>query len=204
MNLFASERIIFVRERSNGYYHPFSYFISKILFDIFPLRVLPPIFLGIIIYPMVGLSLDNNAFFKFLTILVLFNLTSAAICLLIGIAIKENTVANLIGILVMLFSLLFAGLFLNRDSVPLYAKWLQYLSIFHYAYEALIINEVKYLTLTEYKYGLQIQIPGSVILTTFGFDVRALWRDLIGLGVIFVGFIVSGYGLLYWRLVEKR
>jgi hypothetical protein len=62
-------------------------------------------------------------------ILVLFNLAAAAICLFIGIVFKDGGVANLIGSLVMLFSLLFAGWLLNHDSIPKAAVWLQSVSL---------------------------------------------------------------------------
>jgi ribose/xylose/arabinose/galactoside ABC-type transport system permease subunit len=72
--------------------------------------------MGVIIYPMVGLVSGWSEFFSFLLVLVLFNLTSAALCLFIGIVFQESGVANLIGSLVMLFSLLFAGLLLNHGK----------------------------------------------------------------------------------------
>jgi hypothetical protein len=37
------------------------------------------------------------------------------------------------------------------------------LSFFNYAFEALIVNEVVYLTLTEEKYGLQIDVSNGYI-----------------------------------------
>ena len=84
------------------------------IFDIIPLRVLPPLLMGLIIYPTVGLVPGVSEFFAFLLVLILFNLTSAAMCLFIGIVFEEPGVASLIGSLVMLFSLLFAGLLLNH------------------------------------------------------------------------------------------
>lgn len=204
LNLFADERVIFVRERANDYYQPISYYLSKVVFDVIPLRVLPPILLGLIVYPLVGLSTDDGAFWKFLLILVLFNLTAASICLMIGILIQDAGVASLVGCLVMLFSLLFAGLFLNQDSMPPGTVWFKYLSIFHYAYEALAVNEVKYLTLTEKKFGLSIEVPGATILSTFGFDSSALWTDVIGLAVFFGVFLIAGYVCLHVVLVERR
>lgn len=204
LSLFADERIIFVRERANGYYRPISYYAAKVIFDIVPLRVFPPIVLGLILYPLVGLTFDNGAFWKFLLILTLFNLTSAAVCLLIGILIKNSGVANLVGSLFMLFSLLFAGLFLNHDSMPTGTVYFQYLSIFHYAYEALAVNEVRYLTLIEKKFGLSIEVPGATILSTFGFDSGAVFSDIIGLFSFFLFFLVAGYVALHFRLVERR
>ena len=128
LTVFSSERLLFVRERANGYYAPITYFAAKVVFDIVPLRLIPPIIMGVIIYPMVGLKPEWGSFFKFMLILVLFNLAAAAICLFIGIIFKDGGVANLIGSLVMLFSLLFAGLLLNHDAIPKAAVWLQAVS----------------------------------------------------------------------------
>lgn len=204
LNVFSSERLLFTRERANGYYSPVTYFASKVLFDIIPLRIIPPILMGIIIYPMTGLKADAGHFFVFILVLVLFNLAAAAVCLFIGIVCKDNSVANLIGSLVMLFSLLFAGLLLNQDKIPEGAKWLQWLSIFHYAFESLIVNEVSKLTLVDKKYGLDITVPGAAILSSFGFDNSAMWRDIICLGVYAAGFVVLAYAAMHILLVEKR
>jgi len=152
--------------------------------------------MGLIIYPMVGLVSGWSEFGSFLLVLVLFNLTSAALCLFIGIIFQESGVANLIGSLVMLFSLLFAGLLLNHgtiperhcadlDSIPRGFTWIQNLSIFHYAFEALIVNEMRYLTLYEQKFGLSVEVPGAAILRIFGFNALAFWKDVGGLAIIF-------------------
>jgi ABC-type multidrug transport system ATPase subunit len=125
LTVFAPERLLFTRERAKGYYSPPAYFAAKVIFDIIPLRLLPPIILGIIVYPMTGLIPAWPNFLKFILFLVLFNLAAAAIFLFIGIVFRNSGVANLIGVLVMLFSLLFSGFFLNKESIPAVAKWLQ-------------------------------------------------------------------------------
>ncbi|KAF3924616.1 hypothetical protein AA313_de0202158 [Arthrobotrys entomopaga] len=204
LHVFSQERLLFVRERANGYYAPITYFSSKVVFDILPLRLLPPLILGAIVYPMVGLLPEWGAFFKFLLVLVLFNLATATLCLFIGIVFKDVGIANLVGSLVMLFSLLMAGLLLNHDKIPGPAKWLQVLSIFHYGFEALIVNEVTTLQLIDRKYGLDISVPGATILTTFGFNNQAYWVDVIGLGVFSGVFLVLGYLAMHFLLVERR
>lgn len=128
LTVFTTERLLFVRERANGYYHPITYFSAKVAFDVVPLRLLPPIIMGIIVYPMTGLIPAWPEFFRFILVLVLFNLAAANICLFIGIVFRDGGVANLIGSLVMLFSLLFAGLLLNHDAIPKSALWLQTVS----------------------------------------------------------------------------
>ncbi|KAK3330063.1 hypothetical protein B0H66DRAFT_508897 [Apodospora peruviana] len=204
LGVFSQERLLFVRERANGYYSPVTYFAAKVVFDIVPLRIIPPILLGAIIYPMTGLVAEPGKFFIFILVLVLFNLAAAAICLFIGIVCKDSGVANLIGSLVMLFSLLFAGLLLNHNAIPAAAIWLQWLSIFHYGFEALIVNEVTALTLVDRKHGIDITVPGAAILSAFGFDNQAMWMDIINLGIFGVAFIILAYGAMHVLLVEKR
>lgn len=207
LSTFSTERMVFVRERANGYYVPITYYASKLVFDIVPLRLIPPILVGIIVYPMTGLQAHWGIFFKFILIIVLFNLAAAAISLTIGIAFKDGAMANLIGVLVMLFSLLFAGLLLNLnkdDPTNQASKWLQMLSIFHYAYEALIVNEVSTLRLKDHRYGLDIEVPGASILSAFGFDNLAFWRDTIGLAVFGAAFVIIAYLAMHFLLIEKR
>ena len=65
-------------------------------------------------------------------------------------------------------------------------------------------NEVRWLTLTDRRYGLDIEVPGASILSAFGFDVLALWHDVIALATISAVLIVAAYGAIHFLLVEKR
>lgn len=125
LTVFGNERLLFVRERAKGYYSPLSYFVAKVIFDVVPLRLIPPIILGTVVYPMTGLVPAWPEFFKFILFLVLFNLAAATICLFIGIVFRNGGLANLIGSLVMLFSLLMSGFLLNHETIPKAAIWLQ-------------------------------------------------------------------------------
>ncbi|CAO3632026.1 unnamed protein product [Cunninghamella blakesleeana] len=204
LQVFSNERILFVRERANGYYSPFTYFLSKVLFDIIPLRVVPPLMMGLISYYMVGLVEGVPQFLKFLLVLVLFNLTAAACCLAIGVVFKNLSMANLLSCMVMLFSMLFAGLLLNKDTMSPYFGWLKYLSFFNYALEALLVNEMLYLQLTEVRFGLNIDVPGATILSTFGFNAKNYWPDVFRLTSMFLFFILFAYIWLVLFVKERR
>lgn len=67
-----------------------------------------------------------------------------------------------------------------------------------------MVNEVRYLSLIDHRYGLDIEVPGASILSAFGFDVLALWNDVIGLAVISAASLVLAYGAMHLLLVEKR
>jgi len=113
--------VLIILTSANGYYSTFTYFSSKegrieliclaprltwgfqILFDIFPLRFVPPLIFGGIVYGLVGLVPTVAGFWKFLLTLVLFNMTTASVVLLLSIAFDSISVASLVGTLVMLF-----------------------------------------------------------------------------------------------------
>ncbi|KAG7928078.1 hypothetical protein KL925_001378 [Ogataea polymorpha] len=204
LHSFSVERLVFVRERSNNYYHPLSYYVSKLLCDVIPLRLFPPVILMAIIYPLVGLNMEGNKFWLSMLILVLFNLAASLEILIIGILVKEPGSATMVGVLVLLFSLLFAGLFINKDTIPVQIAWFENISVFHYGYEALAVNEVNGLVLKEKKYGLDINVPGAVILSTFGFDVGAVGFDICWLAGMFGAFVVLGYLGLHYFVYETR
>ena len=97
----------------NGYYSSFTYFSStvhflrvcllQILFDILPLRLVPLLMFGGIVYGLVGLVPTVAGFWKFMLTLVLFNLTNASMVLWLSIGFASVSVASLVGTLIMLF-----------------------------------------------------------------------------------------------------
>ncbi|KAH8822872.1 hypothetical protein DL96DRAFT_1683868 [Flagelloscypha sp. PMI_526] len=205
LGLISSERILFMRERANGYYSSFTYFSSKVLFDILPLRLVPPLMFGGIIYSLVGLVPSVAAFWKFILTLVLFNLATASIVLWLSIAFSTVGVASLVGTLIMLFNLLFTGLLINRESVPEGLRWLHEASFFHAAFEALAVNELRYLTLKQHKYGVDLDVPAATILSMFGLRAQSFWWPNISLLAIFFGVATIGsYLTLHFFVREKR
>lgn len=73
------------------------------MFDILPLRLIPPLMFGGIAYGLVGLVPTVVEFWKFMLALVLFNLTTASVVLYFSIAFANVSVASLVGTLTMLF-----------------------------------------------------------------------------------------------------
>ena len=134
---------------------------------------------GGIVYGLVGLVPTVAGFWKFILTLVLFNLTTASVVLWLSIAFASVSVASLVGTLIMLFkfvdffilsygceliyhhrenSLLFTGLLINRESVTPAFQWLHTISFFHAAFEALAVNELRYLQLKEVKVSLFYEV----------------------------------------------
>ncbi|KAG0247815.1 hypothetical protein BG011_000887 [Mortierella polycephala] len=205
LGAFTESRTLFIKERSNGYYPPTPFILSTLLFDLVPLRILPSLFMGCISYFMIGLSPVIETFFKFLLILVLFNVATAMFCLVIAASVRATGVASLASSIVMLFMMLFGGFMINSGNIPAALTWVQYLSMFKYGFEALAVNEVATSTLIDNIQGVAFKVPGSLILQKlFGFDLGGYWRNMIILVAFVILFIAMFWLLVTWRLKERK
>lgn len=165
--------------------------------------MIPPLLFGSIVYYLVGFYSDSMTFLRFILSLVLFNLSCSSICLVIAILIENHGVANLVASLTILFSMLFGGFLLNKDSIPAVLSWLKYLSTFYYAYEALIVNELINVKLRDQTI-IDVVIAGRLILKQFGFDEDGYVRNVISLAVMFTVSLIVAFLFLKFLVKEKR
>lgn len=63
---------------------------------------------------------------------------------------------------------------------------------------------MRYLKLYEHRFGLDIEVPGASILSSFGFDPGAVWKDIISLGAMSGIVLVIAYICLHFILIERR
>ncbi|KAJ2070760.1 (ABC) transporter [Coemansia sp. S142-1] len=120
----------------------------------------------------------------------------------IGLLAEELVVSNFLASIMLLFSLLFGGLILNKESIPAILQPLCRMSSFNLAYEALAINELRHAHVEEVRFGLEIQIPTATIISSFGFDLLAYWPDVAVLcGVLLASLSLS---LLWLTFVIKE
>ncbi|KAG0197388.1 hypothetical protein BGX28_009118 [Mortierella sp. GBA30] len=205
LGAFTETRTLFIKERSNGYYPPLPFILSTLLFDLVPLRIVPSLFLGCISYFMIGFTPVVETFFKFLLILVLFNVATAMFCLVIAAGVRTTGIASLASSIVMLFMMLFGGFMINSGKIPAALTWVQYLSMFKYGFEALAVNEVATTTLIDNIQGVTFNVPGSLILQKlFGFDLGGYWRNMIFLVGFIILFIATFWMLVSLRLKERK
>ncbi len=68
----------FFRERARGYYSTGPYFASKIVVDLVPLRIVPPIHFSLIVYYLIGLNDGPARQLSFIVTMVLVNVVAAA------------------------------------------------------------------------------------------------------------------------------
>ncbi|UIZ22400.1 hypothetical protein KXD40_005058 [Peronospora effusa] len=205
MDLFISERPIFLREAGAMYYGAFSYFLAKATLDTLLLRILPASLFASIFYWIMGLQASTARFLLFSLTLVLFNVAAGAICLLVGVLSRRVGSANLIATVVLLVMLLFGGFLLNSQTMPSSVGWLKHLSIFSYAFEILMTNELKGLILKFDAPGYPaVPVYGEVYLKTLGMDYANRYYDVVALALIAMSLQVLAFLFLSLQVPLHR
>jgi ATP-binding cassette subfamily G (WHITE) protein 2 len=183
LELFLEGRNIFVRERAAGMYKASSYFVGTVLMDL-PLPLLYcSIFTGIA-YWMIGLQANWHCFFWYIVISYVINMCSYSLCLFVSCFAPSFAIANLIAPLVIVMFLLPSGFLVNIADLPVYWRWLKYVSFFRYGFEALMINEFSGLELTTNPSKFAPHRPGKPVMgddileERFNFDPSGFYADL--------------------------
>ncbi|KAF5834484.1 hypothetical protein DUNSADRAFT_8809 [Dunaliella salina] len=210
--IWCDDRLLFVRERAAGAYGTASYFTSVVLFDVLPMRLLPPLFFVAISYPMIGLRAGGLYWAHTLLVLVLSNITAASLSMAIGAALPSVALANMAGSLAVLLSMLFGGFLLSRNKMPGWIGWAAGLSYVRYAFEALVSTEFHGATGFRFTAFHQpgappdklphVNVSGDDILATFGFSTAdsAYWHNVAALTMLCGLLLGATFLLLKYRV----
>lgn len=140
IGVFPEQRRLIKRERAAGSYRPSSAYIAKIVSSL-PLLIIGNLVLTIPIYWAVGLRATVSQFFTFIVIALVHAFTANSMGFLIGSAVPNATVGQIITPLIIIVFMLFSGLLINIDSITVVLRWIQWISLITYTYKALSQNE---------------------------------------------------------------
>jgi len=205
IDIFFTERLLFLRERANGCYRTSAYFLSKAVSDLIPMRVIPALVLGCIVYYMIGFRPQFLHFVYFLVTLVLVSVTSTAMCFAISSIAPSVSVGNMVAILLQFFFLLFGGFLINFTNMTSYVKWIPRLSYITYGFTILMVNEFDGINVLINPDGYSpTLVPGRVILSQVGMDPNEFYADFVVLSSILVLYMSLSYVFLRFFVKEKR
>lgn len=166
VQVMPSKRLIFDRERSSGSYSVSAFYWGLTVSD-FPVQLLLPTLSTVLVYWTVGLQNDAEKFFVFWGILMVAFQAAFSIGFLIGSSVPNVEVGLALGPIIMVTNMLFAGFFVNLDDIPVFLRWISYVSFVRYGFQALSINEYTGLSLTCSSEELRMA-PGGVCPITTG------------------------------------
>uniref|UniRef100_A0A672LFG2 ATP-binding cassette, sub-family G (WHITE), member 2c n=1 Tax=Sinocyclocheilus grahami TaxID=75366 RepID=A0A672LFG2_SINGR len=143
VELFISERVLFIHENSSGFYRTSVYFLSKVFADLIPNRILPVFIFSAIPYFMMGLKPGVEAFFLYCLTMSMVSLSAVSLAFLVSASVGSFAMANILIALPYVLMMVFGGFLVNLNSMLSWMSWLKWASIFRYGYNALAINELK-------------------------------------------------------------
>ncbi|KAK4524991.1 hypothetical protein GAYE_SCF07G2895 [Galdieria yellowstonensis] len=137
-----TEKPVLSKERASGAYRLSAYFIGKAVVEV-PLDLIYPFFFSVYIYWMLNLNPEASRFILFLVFVGITVFTAQSIGLFIASVFMDFRKSQTLAAVFMLTSMLTGGFYVNDSQMPVWIRWIQYLSFIHYIYDSFMINQFK-------------------------------------------------------------
>ncbi|XP_057325993.1 protein scarlet [Microplitis mediator] len=200
LSLFPQEFPLFIREHRAGMYPTHLYYISRMI-SLIPGLILEPVLFTTIIYWLVGLRSTLEAFgLTLLVTICTMNVSTACGCFF---SAAFETVPLAMAYLVPFDYILMItmGPFAKLSSLPIFIKWVRYISWLLHSTEALTIvqwKDVYNISCAVEQSGLPCIQNGTQVMEIYDFNEGNYWIDILSMTIIFTCFHVLGYYCL-WR-----
>ncbi|XP_018715709.2 ABC transporter G family member STR [Eucalyptus grandis] len=204
---FIQERFIFIRETSHNAYRASSYVISSLIVYL-PFFAVQGLTFAIITKYILRLQ---SSLLYFWMILFASLITTNAYVMLVSALVPSYITGYAVVIATTALFFLTCGFFLKRSQIPVYWRWLHYISAIKYPFEALLTNEFKgghcyngtlsdlspgplgnftpsLLHINSGNFGPTCVVMGQDVLVTMDIDMTNIWYDIV---------ILLAWGVLY-------
>ncbi|KAJ2568014.1 hypothetical protein IW140_004259 [Coemansia sp. RSA 1813] len=179
-DVFAQERVVFLREWRASYYGLPAYFLAKNLVEL-PIQIIVPIIYSCICYWALGLQKDGIKFVIFTISCIAVNLCGYSLGMLLAVMCKTMSAIVAALPMVLIPLMLFGGLFVNTGNSTAWLRWIQWLSPVKYAFAATMKNQFE-------GYVVDGQPLGDSYLKTLqlgGFSIAVNIIFILGIGLVF-------------------
>ncbi|KAI8118009.1 hypothetical protein FF38_09025 [Lucilia cuprina] len=200
---FPLEMPVLLKENFNRWYSLKSYYLAISVADI-PFQAIFCIIYVSIVYYFTSQPWELFRFSMFLGACLMISFVAQSVGLVVGAAMNVQNGVFLAPVMSVPF-LLFSGFFVSFDAIPVYLRWITYLSYIRYGFEGT--------ALATYGYGREklkcfqtychFKSPMTTLeeLDMINADYTL---DIVALVVIFVVLRVSAYLFLKWKLKTAR
>ncbi|KAL3421066.1 ABC transporter [Phlyctema vagabunda] len=203
---------VFDKEHTEGVVGVPSFLISRRLARLFVEDIPVPLIFSLIFYFMSGFRHLASQFFTFFALILLSHYLAVTLAMLCVSLSRNFAGASMVANLSFTIQTLCSGFFVQSNQIPVYVRWLKYVSYVWYANGALCANE--FISHTSDPAGQLYACPfsggtsnpecnpytGIFIMNSLGFPSNWNWRPFI----IMVSFILAFYTSAAFILTYKR
>ncbi|EQC24862.1 hypothetical protein SDRG_17246 [Saprolegnia diclina VS20] len=192
------------REYNGGLYRSYVWYIAKNVSELLLQFFFPLIYL-IPAYFMIGFGASNaTLFFTFYLFMALLSSSATGLGYMVSCIAKTPEVAPILGILLILPLLIFGGLLINTNNVPVYLKWLEFISPMKYAFRGMSRAFWNSIDTIPCDSAPCAATTGAQVLANLGHDKQSMGYDVIFLIWINLFFRLIGIVALWISLRKKK
>uniref|UniRef100_A0A1Y1LB80 ABC transporter domain-containing protein n=1 Tax=Photinus pyralis TaxID=7054 RepID=A0A1Y1LB80_PHOPY len=200
---FPLEMPVLLKENFNRWYSLRSYYLAITMSDL-PFQTIFCIFYVAIVYFMTGQPMEFQRFGMFLLACLLVAFVAQSVGLVVGAAMNVQNGVFLAPVMSVPF-LLFSGFFVSFDAIPIYLRWITYLSYIRYGFEGTALATYSF-DRPKLKCSIShchFKIPTTTLeeLDMIHSDYRI---DIAALLVIFFVLRIAAFLFLRWKLKSNR
>uniref|UniRef100_A0A6B2E5V2 Putative abc transporter n=1 Tax=Phlebotomus kandelakii TaxID=1109342 RepID=A0A6B2E5V2_9DIPT len=200
---FPLEMPVLLKENFNRWYSLRSYYMAITISDI-PFQAIFCVVYVSIVYYFTSQPFEMFRFSMFLTSCLLISFVAQSVGLVVGAAMNVQNGVFLAPVMSVPF-LLFSGFFVSFDAIPVYLRWITYLSYIRYGFEGTALATYGYERekLKCYQTYCHFKSPTTTLEELDMLDAN-FTLDIVALLVIFTVLRVAAFLFLRWKLRTAR
>ncbi|XP_075225139.1 ATP-binding cassette subfamily G member 4 isoform X2 [Lycorma delicatula] len=200
---FPLEMPVLIKENFNRWYSLRSYYLAITVSDI-PFQTIFCVLYVTIVYWMTSQPPELSRFAMFLGACLLISFVAQSVGLVVGAAMNVQNGVFLAPVMSVPF-LLFSGFFVSFDAIPVYLRWITYLSYIRYGFEgtALATYSFHREKLQCFQTYCHFKDPNTT-LEELDMQNASFNLDIGALVVIFFFLRISAFLFLRWKLMSSR
>ncbi|KAK7923503.1 ABC transporter [Apiospora marii] len=175
----------FDREHSEGCVTALPFILSRRIARFFTEDVPVPFLYSVIYYFMAGFDREVGKFFTFFSIVLLNHYIAVTLAMTSVAAVRNFPGASLIGNLTYTLQSMACGYFVQSNTIPVYVRWLKYVTYTYYAFGALCGNEFQD-NFYDCPFGGEdnpacLQYTGQYVMDNLGFPRNWIARPILAM-----------------------
>ncbi|XP_012271229.1 ATP-binding cassette sub-family G member 4 isoform X2 [Orussus abietinus] len=200
---FPLEMPVLLKENFNRWYSLKSYYMAITVSDI-PFQAIFCMIYVVIVYFLTSQPTEMSRFTMFTSACLLISFVAQSVGLVVGAAMNVQNGVFLAPVMSVPF-LLFSGFFVSFDAIPVYLRWITYLSYIRYGFEgtALSIYSFARTKLKCFQVYCHFKNPKTTLEELDMLDAD-FTLDILALLLIFVLLRIAAYMFLRWKLKTAR